>query len=140
MGVGAADESILEWIYSVLLFNEQTALDGVANVVFGDGAECVLARLARFPQLFEVALFVGGTETGRAFGVSFDLENLGEGFCLSTPRQTFSGEGRAVTVFRIERDAPSEVGIVRNGDHLAIAGARFFQPLPSGVLLSSAAL
>ena len=31
MRVCAADESVLEWIYPVLLFDNQTALDGVAN-------------------------------------------------------------------------------------------------------------
>ena len=49
MRVCAADESVLEWIYTVLLFDNQTALDGVANIVLGDRAECILARLARLP-------------------------------------------------------------------------------------------
>ena len=133
MRVGAANESVLEWINSVLLFNDKAALDGVAHVVFGDGAERVLARLAGLPELFEVALFVGGAETGRAFGVSFDLENLSQRFCLGPSRETFGGERSAVAIPGIECDAPAEVGIVRNGDHLAIAGAIFFQPLPESL-------
>src|SRR5258708_3292843 len=130
MRVGAADESVLERIHSIFLFDHQAALYGVANVVASDRAEGVFAGLTCLPQLLKVALFVVGAQTRRTFGIAFDLKNLGDGLGPGTPLQAFRGERRAVAIFRIERYSPAEVGVVRDGKYLALAGTIFLQPLP----------
>ena len=109
MRVRIGDKPVLKGIHAKLVAQHQPGLQSVAYIVAGQSAERVFTLFASFEELLEPALFVRCAQPWGTLRVAFHLKDLD---------------------FRIQRDSPTEVRIVRNGQSLAIAGAGFLQPLP----------
>src|SRR5689334_3294921 len=101
MRVTTSNESILERIATVLLFDHQASLFCITHIVAIYGAVCIFAGLAWLPELLKVALLVIRAQTRRAFGISLDLENFGEGFSFRSAREPLGRERASIAVLGI---------------------------------------
>ena len=136
--VGAADEAVLERVDPVLGRDLQPGLERVADDVGGGragwrrglGVGRRLVRVARLEHLLEVALLVGGEQARRALRVALHLVDFNQRLEPRAPLEDFGRERRTVGVVGRQHDAPAVVGVVRNGDHVAVAGARRLHPFP----------